>query len=178
MKKKYRFPEPLCRSCPDHRSIGNPICETRYCLGFPKKRNGKRFHAYDPQFKPPKWCPRRLETPACRIYSFANEANAVLDRMLRHDDDPRNHDYAHPSPWKYQFRLELSLGLTAKQFWETAKSDTVESVLNEAQLNYGDVIEIDDGLKPYYFYYVFGALIPVSYFNVELTVKPEVRDET
>lgn len=177
MKKKYKFPELQCPSCPKHRSLGNLICDTRYCMGFPKKRNGKRFRASDPQYKPPKWCPRRLTKPVCRIYGFASEQQAAMDRLMRLDDDPRDHDYAHPIAWRYQFRLELPLGLTAKQFWETVQSDTVECVLSEANLEYGEVVEIDDGLKPYYFYYAFGALIPALSFDVSRTVKPEVRDE-
>ena len=31
----------------------------RYCGGFPEKRKPKRFWKTDPQWKAPKWCPRR-----------------------------------------------------------------------------------------------------------------------
>ena len=177
MKKKYSFPEPQCRSCPKHRSLGNLICETRYCMGFPQKRNGKRFRASDPQYKPPKWCPRRLAIPVCRIYGFANEQSEMLDRERRYQDDPTEQEYAFPLEWHYKLRTELSLSLTAKQFWERVQQDTAESVLSDVNLDYGEVVEIDDGLKPYYFYYTYGVLMPVLYFDSSRTVKPEVRDE-
>lgn len=173
MKKKYSFPEPTCQSCPEYLATGNIISETRYCNGFPKKRSGKRFRSSDPRYKPPKWCPKRLTSPVCRIYGYADEHRAVMDRMMRCDDDPREHDYIYPDAWKYKLRLELSLGLTAKQFWEAAQRDTVEDVLSEADLEYGEVVEIDDGLKPYYFFYAYGALIPAQLFDASRTVKPE-----
>lgn len=178
MKRKYSFPALNCRSCAEHRAIGNMVCETRYCMGFPKKRDGKRFKRSDPQYKPPKWCPKRLDRPVCRIYGFADEQSAALDRMMRCDDDPREQDYAYPSPRHYKFRLELPLGLTAKEFWEAAQRDTAEIVLSDANLDSGEVVEIDDGLKPYYFYYAYGTLIPALCFDISRTVKSEVRDES
>lgn len=173
MKKKYSFPALNCWSCAEHRTTGNLVSETRYCMGFPKKKNGKRFKQSDPKYKAPKWCPKRLASPVCRIYSFADECSAALDRLLRSDDSLMAQDYAYPRADKYTLRLELPLGLTAKEFWERVEQETAEYVLMDADLAYGDVVEIDDGLKPHYFYYTYGSLIPVGLFHAELTVKPE-----
>lgn len=177
MKKKYSFSEPTCQSCPEYLATGNIISETRYCNGFPKKRSGKRFRSRDPRYKPPKWCPKRLASPVCRIYGYADEQSAALDSALGCGDDPRKRDYAYPNAWKYRLRLELPLGLTARQFWEAVQRNTVEDVLSEADLEYGEVVEIDDGLKPYYFQYLYDALIPVGIFDASHTVKPEARGE-
>ena len=46
------------------------------------------------------------------------------------------------------------------------ESGDVDSVLSDAELQLGEVVEIDDGLKPYYFYYLsWSRLVPVYEFN-------------
>ena len=105
MPKKYSFPELGCSSCEHLQRVGGVLCETRYCGGFPKKKKPRRFRSSDPKYKAPKWCPRRLPTPVCRIYGFADEQSRSIEILSEHD-----------------------IGL-------------------------GEVVEIDDGLKPYYFYY-------------------------
>ena len=67
----------------------------------------------------------------------------------------------------YRLRLELPLGLTAKQFYDEMQSDltTCVTALISGQVEYGEVIEIDDGLKPYYFYYSGFRVVPLTYFN-------------
>lgn len=119
MPKKYSFPELGCSSCEHLQRVGGVLCETRYCGGFPKKKKPRRFRSSNPKYKAPKWCPRRLPTPVCRIYSFADEQSRSIEILSEHD-----------------------IGL-------------------------GEVVEIDDGLKPYYFYYLnWSNVVPVSYYNL------------
>ena len=119
MPKKYSFPELGCSSCEHLQRIGGVLCETRYCGGFPKKKKPRRFRPSDPKYKAPKWRPRRLPTPVCRIYGFADEQSRSIEILSEHD-----------------------IGL-------------------------GEVVEIDDGLKPYYFYYLnWSNVVPVSYYNL------------
>ena len=119
MPKKYSFLELGCSSCEHLQRIGGVLCETRYCGGFPKKKKPRRFRSSDPKYKAPKWRPRRLPTPVCRIYGFADEQSRSIEILSEHD-----------------------IGL-------------------------GEVVEIDDGLKPYYFYYLnWSKVVPVSYFNL------------
>ena len=75
--------------------------------------------------------------------------------------------YRSVSAHRYKLRLEFPLGLTAKQFYDAMLSDVSTCVTSEIrnQVEYGEVIEIDDGLKPYYFYFDTFRAIPLPYFN-------------
>jgi hypothetical protein len=153
-KKKPTFPEPLCSTCPHHTILGNAIFGTRVCMGV-KSKKGKRFRSSDPKYKPPKWCPKRISPRICRIYRLGSEEQALMEADSRQRYDPQTLDWypliAHryaPTP-----RLEFPISMSPKEFYEQAQRDLVDSVLEGVCLEYGDVIEIDDGLRPYYFYY-------------------------
>lgn len=176
-KTKYTFPGPLCPSCPYHQYVGIGVGETRYCKGFPKKRKPKRFSRSDPRYKPPKWCPRRLSPMVCRIYGFADEESEIMNWLLNREaavaEGSSERDAYSVSEHHYKLRLEFPLGLTAKQFYDAMQSEPTNSVISEisTRAEYGEVIEIDDGLKPYYFYYTTFEVIPLPYFN-RLLVQP------
>ena len=58
--------------------------------------------------------------------------------------------------------------MTAKQFYDAMQFEADTCVTDEVrnQVEYGEVIEIDDGLKPYYFYYWnYDRLIPLYSFD-------------
>lgn len=161
-KRKPTFPELPCYACQHYTMLGDKIFGTRACMGV-KSKKGKRFRKSDPKYKPPKWCPRRLSVKVCRIYRLADEEYALLEENRRQSLDVRGLDsyplLAHrydPVP-----RLEFSIGMSAKQFYQQAMEEPVSEIFQDVELEYGDVIEIDDGLKPYYFYYYnFSHLIP------------------
>ena len=69
--------------------------------------------------------------------------------------------------YHYKLRLELPLAMTAKQFYEAMQFEADTCVADEVrnQVEYGEVIEIDDGLKPYYFYFTSFRVIPLPYFD-------------
>ena len=159
-KQKYKFPEPSCRSCPYHQEAGL----TRYCRGF-KGRKPKRFRRSDPIFKAPKWCPKRLASPICRIYGFANEQCEYMERLSADGFDPKQ-PYIYPMESHYTLRRELSISMNAKQFFQAAQSELLDDLLPDQDVSIGEVIEIDDGLRPYYFYY-WGLLrlIPILGFH-------------
>lgn len=162
-KTKYTFPVPTCPGCQYHQLVG---C-ARYCNGFPKKRKSKRFRKSDPKYKPPKWCPRLTSPPVCRVYGFVDEKSEFLEwRLNRKDYKPGAH--ISPSESRYRLRCEGTLGLTAKQFYDAMQRESVEQTFSDAgmELEYGEVIEIDDGLKPYYFYYLnYDRLLPLYSFD-------------
>lgn len=165
MKKKYSFPELGCSSCTDYQAAGSLLTQTRYCHGFPRKKTPKRFRSSDPQIKAPRWCPKRLSPPVCRIYGFADACGRWLEMEKWHAFDPKKYSTLIPNENHYKLRWETSLGLTAKQFYEAAQKTILEEVLCDSNVEYGEVIEIDDGLKPYYFYcYNSMTVIPV-FFN-------------
>lgn len=148
--KKHTFPEPGCHSCPHYQLVGNVPWETRYCKGF-KRKKAKRFRSSDPKIKAPRWCPRRISPPACRIYGFTDEQSAFMELVYR--DCEQDGLHIDPLPHHYKLRMEISLGMTAKQFYGETQMEYLDNILPpEAAVKTGEIIEIDDGLQPYYFY--------------------------
>ena len=87
-------------------------------------------------------------------------------RLNRRDYKPGA--YISPAAFHYTLRCEADLRLTAKQLYDATQTGSVERIFSdvEVELGYGEVIEIDDGLRPYYFYYLsFSKLIPLLHFD-------------
>ena len=166
-KQKCTFPGQNCPSCPYHETVG----VTRYCSGFPKKRKARRFRRSDPRYKPPKWCPRRISPPVCRVYGFKDQESELSAWLLNQDMTSGKGIGQKVSPtvlaYHYKLRLELPLAMTAKQFYEAMQFEADTCAADEVrnQVEYGEVIEIDDGLKPYYFYFTSFRVIPLPYFD-------------
>ena len=168
MGKKYTFPVPGCGQCPHHRRIGGGVSETRYCAGF-KRRKPKRFGRSDPASKAPKWCPRRIAPPACRIYGFKDERSAFMDFLRREEYKAGRKETVSPTAFHYAFRKEIWLGMTARQFFEESQENPLRDILPEEVCD-GEIIEIDDGLRPYYFYVLDCATaVPLPYFRFPQT---------
>ena len=56
--------------------------------------------------------------------------------------------------------------MTAKQFFGASQKSPLHDILPE-EVNAGEIIEIDDGLQPYYFYILdFTTVIPLRYFRL------------
>lgn len=169
-KQKYTFPGPYCPGCQYHQTVGDGITvRTRYCTGFPKKRRPRQFRNSDPKYKPPRWCPRLISPPLCRIYGFADQNSEMMHWMLNRKDISSCEQSALVSVNErhYRLRLEISLGMTAKQFYDATQLKSVRDIFPniENQLEYGEVIEIDDGLKPYYFYFNGHDVVPHGHFD-------------
>lgn len=115
-----------------------------------KGKKGKRFLKKDSKLKPPVWCPLRLTSPVCRIYGFRD----ALQERLAFDEwlsiDPAKVGWYFPMSHRYQVRQEISLGLTAEQFYTAAQEQTVDEILNGVPVQNGELIEIDNGLAPYF----------------------------
>lgn len=70
-----------------------------------------------------------------------------------------------PSPHRYTPRTEIPLNMTAKQFFDATQEGPLSDVLPE-EVSDGEIIEIDDGLQPYYFYVLdYATVIPLPYFR-------------
>ena len=166
MKKKYTFPEPGCRGeCPHFNCVGSLLNETCYCMKASKK--GKRFKRGASASKPPKWCPRRYPAPVCRIYSLRDPFYEALERESRERFDPDRQTHYFPCWHRYQLRCEADLHMGAKQFFEAAQDTPLEELLH-TRLSLGEIVEIDDGLKPYFFYcYATDRVIPAMIISRE-----------
>ena len=92
----------------------------------------------------------------------------------RKSDDSKNGAHISASASRYQVRLEVELGLTARQFYDAIQMDYVSAVIPDSDLSGGEVIEIDDGLKPYYFYCLDQfTVVPLPFFDRSRTQKAE-----
>ena len=71
-----------------------------------------------------------------------------------------------PERRRYKVKTMVELGLTAKQFFEDMQDYCLSDVIPAMEFNGGEVIEIDDGLRPYRFY-VYGnsLVIPVDDYS-------------
>lgn len=165
---KYSFTEPGCSSCPFLNEIKHGYLSTRYCANFPRKRQ-KRFTTADPKIKAPKWCPKRLSPLKCRIYGFANEEGMLSARLMGlHTHEKKQPHYMFPLAHHYKLRHEQAISLTAREFFQRSKHEIIEDLLPDANLEFGEVIEIDNGLRPYFFYYHSSCrIIPVGMFDTE-----------
>lgn len=166
MARRYSFPEPGCSECEHFQRMGNILCETRYCGGFPKRRKPKRFSSSDPKYKAPKWCPRRLSPLVCRIYGFADARSEFMENTFREEFAAGKNPYICPQEWHYKLRLELPWEMKARNFFKQASHGGAYELLSEIDVQLGEVIEIDDGLKPYCFYYLdWSTVVPVALFD-------------
>ena len=168
MSEKYTFPVPGCGQCLYHQRVGNGVSETRYCVGF-KGKKPTRFRRSDSISKAPKWCPRRIDPPICRVHGFKDERSACMDYLSRLEYRSGQKKTILPASFHYKLRAEIRLGMTAKQFFDATQEGPLCDVL-PAQVNVGEIIEIDDGLQPYYFYILdFDTVIPLPYFRFPST---------
>ena len=179
MGKKYTFSVPGCGQCQHHQRAGGGISETRYCAGF-KRKKPKRFRRSDPVSKAPKWCPKRIDPPICRIHGFKDERSEYMDFLWREEYKAGQLKTISPAPFHYKPRTEIQLGMTARQFFDASREAPWRDVLPEEVSN-GEIIEIDDGLQPYYFYVLdFDAVIPLPYFRLTsdpAAVMPNIKNK-
>ena len=88
----------------------------RYCGGFPEKRKPKRFWKTDPQWKAPKWCPRRKTPAVYRVYHYKNDGSMLLSNALLHFDGKGHGATAFVSDRHYALVAEGTTQLSARQF--------------------------------------------------------------
>lgn len=161
------FYKPSCSTCPAMSRVGSAGFESNYCTGFRGKKQ-KRLPKTGIMRSTPAWCPKTISPPACRIYGFVDEDTAMLDYMLNRDAVTSNREIAFPSEHRYRLRCTYPLDRTAKQFYEELQETTMLSIFGDFQSAFGEVLEIDDGHKPYYFYYAGdGRFLPAPLFHAE-----------
>lgn len=71
-----------------------------------------------------------------------------------------------PERRRYEVKAVVELGLTAKQFFEDMQDYRLSDVIPDMEFHGGEVIEIDDGLRPYRFcVYTNSLVIPVEPYS-------------
>ena len=146
--KDYIIPEPSCVSCEflDAKRSG-----TRYCKHSKKPR---LFKSKDPKRKLPAWCPKFKKPPVVRVYGFESETarGTWLVFGMPYDNGKGKNDVAFPRANRYKLDFEGIGSMNAKAFYMAANTEDIENLI-DFKIEIGNVIEIDDGIKPYFFYY-------------------------
>ena len=101
---------------------------TKYCTGGQKVII---FRSDDPKVTVPKWCPKRRVPPTLRIYHFRSPEIEVGESMLA----AKGISF---SPY------------TAMEFAKQIKKHSLAELLSMQLLPY-EILEIDDGIRPYCF---------------------------
>ena len=115
---------------------------TKYCTG------GKKiiiFRSDDPKVNVPKWCPKLRVPPTLRIYHFRSPEIEAGESMLA-----ANGISFFPYPSRYAVRYEGESPYTAMEFAKQIKNHSLAELLSMQLLPY-EILEIDDGIRPYCF---------------------------
>lgn len=162
MAKRTLFPRFRCRECPHLLCIGSQLTGTYYCDGFPKNRKPKRFPRSGPTY-PKAWCPRLISPPICRIYTLKDEQAQLMDYVLREVWNKHPTQFIGAERRRYELQCTVELRMTAKQFFEAVEVESLQNVIQNVEFRGSEVVEIDDGLRPYRFYIYSNALIIPAY---------------
>ena len=170
--------KPVCGGCPHNLHYSDPIPQRamgvmmhlgeRFCIGGKRAR---RFKRSDPKIHVPNWCPRRKYPCELRVYMFKSTSSWWLHMSLEKDLGrvlpPEGHNYA--------LVESLSTELSPREFWKRLESESYLDLLDVTLEPYG-VLEIDDGLKPAFFYYMDGGFTLTPLFNAEMARQNKKED--
>lgn len=144
-----------CRDCPDCFTYGESVPKevpgtvlkfgVRYCRGGKRTRE---FKHRDPKVYPPSWCPKMKNPAEYRVYTYKDTSAWYLHHVLQTQglvDSPRGSEFA--------VRVSGHTILSAHDFWKEVEFKHASEVLG-IPIHSGEVIEIDDGLRPRFFHVV------------------------
>lgn len=103
------------------------------------------FRSDDPKVNVPKWCPKRRVPPTLRIYHFRSPEIEAGESMLA-----ANGISFFPYPSRYAVRYEGESPYTAMDFARQIKKRPLAELLSMQLLPY-EILEVDDGIRPYCF---------------------------
>lgn len=104
----------------------------------------RQFKAKDPKTYPPEWCPKRKIPSEFRIYAFKDVNTWYLHRCVTQSS-------AAPSAYQCAVRCSGTTDLSPASFLSLLEEKSASQLLG-VEVRNGEVVEIDDGLKPYCFY--------------------------
>ena len=168
--KKPIFIENKCSGCPSHIVYG---C-SRYCGGFKNKSRRKPFRKNEPEYKAPKWCPKRKTPCEYRIYGFVDENIEWLALSIERQSAV-DYPTAFVSEYRYCLRASGLIGMSPREFYENANDLYCEKLFEQDDVNTGEVVEIDAGLSQCFFYCVSPHEFKVAHFNAERVATQEQK---
>lgn len=173
---KMPIRKPRCQDCPHYGVQSGPYAQkvkgaylqvgSRYCSG------GKRIKVFkprDPKTQIPTWCPRRKSPAELRIYCYKDSNTWYLHHLMESRGIQSS-----PSGFEYAVRYEGTVESTAREFYEQLQQKLVSDILG-FHVGTNEIIEIDDGLVPYYFHISdYGANV-LTYFNRDTARKNKLE---
>lgn len=141
-----------CAECPDYllctETAPQPVkgltlrFGCRYCMGGKRPREMKKR---DPKVYPPSWCPKRKEPAELRLYAYKDTNTWYYRELMK-----RQGLEITPSGPEYALKHEGHINMTAAEFQREAKGRLLSDILGFLPMT-GEVIEINDGLKAWFF---------------------------
>lgn len=141
----------------------------RFCMGGKKPR---KFGRGDPKIYVPTWCPKRKVPSELRIYGF----KSVEQWMLHHDMCEQLDTDISPSAFRYAVAYELHTPLTPREFAKRCNEEPDAETLGVA-VHRHYVVEIDDGIKPEFFYKTQNGYVLLGLFDAA-TARKNVKEDT
>lgn len=169
---------PTCIGCP-HRVTYDSLIPMkkkgvmmhmgeRFCTGGKK---ALRFKRRDSKRCVPDWCPRRKEPCEMRVYTYKSIADEIMHTVLSSSLGRE----LPPEGYRYALKQELCTELTPQRFWEQCRLDSSSDLLS-TEVSIHDVVEIDDGLKPVFFYKSEQGYQVIPCFNAEIAKSNKKED--
>ena len=170
----------FCSSCDKHLRYTEPVPKKqkgvtmhfgeRFCLGGKRAR---KFSRSDPKIYVPSWCPKRKDPSELRIYGFKSTNDWMMHDMLccHLERD------IHPEARRYAVEHEQPIKLTAREFAQRCNEEPDEAILGVAVQRY-QVVEIDDGIEPSFFYKTEQGYELLSLFDAATARKNVKEDKT
>lgn len=165
--------KPVCIGCPHDLHFRDSISKRQYgvmlhpgghyCTGGKKAR---RFKRGDMKNGVPEWCPRRKSPCELRLYGFRDKKYERLYCALSCDRGKA----ISPSGHRYALRRELHTELLPSEFWPRCNVEPDSDLLG-FEVNLYEVLEIDDGLRPVFFYKTDKGFVVIPIFDAEAARK-------
>lgn len=155
---------PRCLDCEYHYThtksnpeiLGGTLLQFghNYCKA---KKKARHFKSHDPKIYVPSWCPR-LKLPAeYRVYAYKDTDTWYLNHVMMGGQFP-------PSGYQCAVRLSGTTNVSAASFWDDVKYTSPSKLLG-FPINTDEILEIDDGVKPYFFHIKDGVVDIIPLFD-------------
>ena len=173
--------KPVCSSCPHNLHYSDAVPKRamgvmlhmgeRFCTGGKKPR---RFKRVDPKIYVPSWCPKRKSPCELRVYGF----KSIRDEWLHSDLCRSIGKPLPPEEHRYALIYEGRTDLSPRDFWERCgiMPDPENGILENPVQKY-QVLEIDDGLKPVFFYRTERGFKLHYSFNTEIVRENKLEED-
>ncbi len=138
----------------------------QYCRGGKKLRT---FRPGDPKVYPPAWCPKRKNPAEYRVYAYMNVAVRYYRGLFKEAGSSVS-----PSGYEYALRAEGSTGMAPAAFQMALKGQSPSELLG-IPVYTNDVIEIDDGLRPYFFFVTDKKVEVICRFDKQAALKNQYK---